>query len=155
MEQIVARRAEHSDIPQLVELMRAFYAESSFRLDRDGARRAFECLIAEPVHGAVWLIECDGVPVGHIVLSLRFTMEFGGLSGYIDDLFVRPTHRRRGAARAGLEALFAECHRRGCRSIHVEVSSDNEAANVLYRRYGLVLGDDARRTLRVVWQPAG
>jgi len=155
MEQIVARRAEHSDIPHLVELMREFYAESSFRLDRDWARRAFECLIAEPVHGAVWLIEGDGVPVGHIVLSLRFTMEFGGLSGYIDDLFVRPTHRRRGAARAGLEALFAECHRLGCRAIHVDVSADNEAANVLYRRYGLVLGDEARRTLRVVWHPAG
>src|SRR5512138_1663164 len=107
------RLATRPDIPRLVELMREFYAESSFPLDRDWAGRAFAGLIDEPRHGAVWIIECGGQPVGHVVLSVRFAMEFGGLSGYIDDLFVRPGHRRQGAASAGLDALMAECRHRG------------------------------------------
>jgi ribosomal protein S18 acetylase RimI-like enzyme len=152
---VEVRLATRADIPQLVELMREFYAESSFPLDREWARRAFAGLIEEPSRGAVWIIESQGAPVGHAVLSVRFAMEFGGLSGYIDDLFVRPAHRRKGAASAGLDALIAECRRRGCRSIHVEVGLHNHAANALYRRYGLVPGDDERQALRVVLPPAG
>ena len=127
-------------------------AESSFPLDREWARRAFAGLIDEPVHGAVWIIEDEGAAIGHVVLSVRFAMEFGGLSGHIDDLFVRPPHRRHGAARAGLDALLSECRRRGCRSLHVEVGADNHAAKALYQRYGLVPGQDRREALRVELQ---
>lgn len=107
--------------------------------------RAFAGLIDQPAHGAVWIIECEGAPAGHAVLSVRFTMEFGGLSGYIDDLFVRPQHRRKGAASAALNALLSECQSRGCRSVHVEVGAHNHAANALYRRFGLAPGDDDRQ----------
>lgn len=143
-----ARRATASDIPDLVQLMEEFYAESSFPLDRAWASHAFSQLIAEPARGAVWLIEVEGVPVGHVVLSVRFAMEFGGLIAYIDDLFVRRAHRRQGAAGAGLDALVAESRRRGCRSIEVEVAPDNLAATTLYRRYGLRSGNDERAHLR-------
>jgi len=149
---VVVRLATRADIPQLVELMHEFYAESSFPLDRWWARRAFSGLIDEPVYGAVWIIEDEGAAIGHVVLSVRFAMEFGGLSGHIDDLFVRPPHRRHGAARAGLDALLSECRRRGCRSLHVEVGADNHAAKALYQRYGLVPGQDQREALRVELQ---
>jgi GNAT superfamily N-acetyltransferase len=152
---ITVRRATRSDIPDLVELMHDFYAESSFPLDRAWAARAFADLLADPSRGAAWIIECDGVPIGHVVLSVRFTMEFGGLSACIDDLFVRPEHRRKGAASAGLDALVAECRSRGCRSIHVEVAPHNQAAISLYGRYGLVPGDDDRQQLRVVLPHGG
>jgi ribosomal protein S18 acetylase RimI-like enzyme len=115
---------------------------------------AFASLIAEPSRGAVWLIEQDSAIAGHVVLSVRHAMEYGGLSAYIDDLFVRPAYRRQGAARAGLDALVAECRRRGCRSIQVEVGPDNHAANALYRSYGLAAGTDQRQYLRVAL-PAG
>jgi ribosomal protein S18 acetylase RimI-like enzyme len=147
MTRLVARLAEPSDIPRLVDLMDEFYGESAFTLDRDWATRAFAYLIAHPVHGAAWLIEQNGDPIGHVVLSVRFAMEFGGLSAHIDDLFVRPGSRRQGAATIGLDALLAECRRRVCRSLHVEVGADNQAANALYRRYGLVPGTDDRLVL--------
>jgi ribosomal protein S18 acetylase RimI-like enzyme len=150
----VARRAASSDIPTLVELMGEFYAESSFRLDEAWAARAFEAMIGQPAYGAVWVIESAGVPVGHAVLSVRFAMEFGGLSGYIDDLFVRPSHRRQGMASVALDALLAECRRRECRSVHVEVGLDNGAAQALYRAHGLAQGEDRRQALRLVLEPA-
>lgn len=150
---MLVRLATRLDIPHLVELMREFYAESSFPLDGDWAARAFADLIDEPGYGAVWIIEKDGTPVGHIVLSVRFAMEFGGLSGYIDDLFVRPEYRRKGAANAAVKALFSECKRRGCRAVQVEVGLNNHAANALYDRYELIAGEDQRQTLRAVFQP--
>lgn len=143
------RLATTPDIPDLVELMQEFYAESSFPLDRAWAARSFSDLIAEPSRGAVWLMEVDGAVAGHVVLSVRFAMEFGGLIGYIDDLFVRPVYRRRGAGRAGLEALVAECRRRRCQSMHVEVDPGNLAACSLYRRFGFAAGADERLQLSV------
>ena len=147
MSLVTVRPATLSDILNLVELMHEFYGESSFPLDPEWAARSFSSLIAEPSRGTVWLIEIDGAVAGHVVLSVRFAMEFGGLIGYVDDLFVRVEYRRQGAARVGLDALVAECRRRGCRSIHVEVDPANVAANTLYRRYGLAPGSDQRLQL--------
>jgi ribosomal protein S18 acetylase RimI-like enzyme len=144
---VSVRPASRADIPVLVELMREFYAESSFPLDLEWAARSFAQLLDEPARGAVWVIDVNGAPAGHVVLSLRFTMEFGGLSGYIDDLFVKRECRRQGAARAGLDALIAEARGRGCRSLHVEVDPGNAAATTLYRRYGMVPGSDQRQQL--------
>jgi ribosomal protein S18 acetylase RimI-like enzyme len=146
-----ARRASSADIPQLVALMREFYAEAAFSLDDEWAARAFAALIDDPSAGAVWMIEHDDVAIGHVVLSVRFAMEFGGPVGYVDDLFVRSEHRRKGAARVGLDALVEECRRRDCRALHVEVGTSNDAAIALYGLYGLVPGTDDRQTLRVVW----
>jgi GNAT superfamily N-acetyltransferase len=64
-------------------------------------------------------------------------MEYGGLRGIIDDLFVRPSARGRGVAAALLEALTADCAGRGVRSLTVEVGPENEIAKRVYARAGL------------------
>lgn len=144
---ITARNASAADVETLVELMRAFYAESGFPLEREQAARAFRDLLSDPSKGAVWVLSVDGEAAGHVVLSVRFAMEFGGLSAYIDDLFVLPAYRRRGVARAGLKALLAECIRRGCRSLHVEVDPNDVPARSLYAEFGLTSGPDDRLRL--------
>ena len=146
---IGVRRATAADVGVLVELMREFYAEADFPLDSTWAGDAFADLVADPSLGAVWIISVNDAPVGHVVLTVRYAMEFGGLIGYIDDLFVRKVHRRQGAATAGLDALVAECKRRGCKSIHVEVGPGNIAAIGLYGRFGLAPGTDERVQLKV------
>ena len=130
--------------------MREFYAESSYPLDDAWATAAFEHLLGEPALGAVWLVEDGDAPIGHVVLTVHFSMEFGGLCGTIDDLFVKPAHRRRGGGSAAFEAAIAECRRRGCRALSVEVGTDNHAAKALYETFGLVSTRDGRETLRAV-----
>ena len=148
---IAARRAGLADIPQLVDLMDEFYAEASVPLDRAWAARAFEGLLAQPHLGAAWLLERAGEPIGHVVLSVRYAMEFGGPIGYVDDLFVRPAARRAGAATIALDAVTAECRGRGCRSLEVEVGAGNGAGQAVYRRHGLRPLDDDRQMLRLVF----
>ncbi len=98
----VVRQATAADVPTLLDLMAEFYGESSYPLDRAWAAQAFGDLLEDSSRGMVWLLEVDGAPAGHMVLSVRFAMEFGGLLGYIDDLFVkqRLSTARRGARRA-------------------------------------------------------
>lgn len=147
---IVVRQAAAADLSTLVDLMAEFYAESSFPLDRAWAAHAFGELLQNPSLGMVWLLEVDGAPAGHLVLAVRFAMEFGGVLAHIDDLFVKPELRRQGLARAGLRVLLEDCRRRGCRAVQVEVAPDNIAANALYRDFGLKPGTDERRHLTAV-----
>ena len=147
MTEIVVLEASTTDIPELVELMEAFYAESSIPLDREWAAASFTRLLSMPALGCVWLARGDGRAVGHVVLSLRYTMEHGALGGYVDDLYVVPDARRRGVASRLLHALVAECSRRACASLHVEVGGSNAAALALYERFGLVPVVDDRLLL--------
>lgn len=140
----VVRRAARSDIGTLVELMREFYAESSYSLDERWAENAFSRLLEHSELGCVWLAECDEVAAGHAVLTLRYTMEHGALSGHIDDLFVRPEFRRQRIGRALLSELLDECRQRSCKSIYVEVGDRNVPAIELYRRFGIGPFQDGR-----------
>lgn len=144
MAQPAVRIADSDDAEKLIDLMRAFYAESGFSLDPQWAREAFHRLFDNPALGCVWLALQRGAPAGHAVLTLRYTMEHGALSGYIDDLFVQPAFRRQGIARALLSELVAECRRRGCRSMYVEVGNQNVPAIKLYEQIGLKPFQDGR-----------
>jgi ribosomal protein S18 acetylase RimI-like enzyme len=124
--------------------MQAFYAESDHALDPAWATASFGALLGNPALGAAWLLHCGASPVGHAVLTLRHAMEHGGLSGYIDDLFVKPAFRGRGAGRLLLSAVFAECRHRGCKSVHVEVGASNASALALYGKFGLRPASDGR-----------
>ena len=51
---------------------------------------------------------------------------------YLEDLFVARTHRGSGAARALIEALYAEADRRGADSVYWHTQSYNAPARSLY-----------------------
>ena len=152
---LVVRRATRSDIGELVELMREFYAEASFSLDQRWAESAFSQLLEHSEFGCVWLAECDDVAAGHAVLTLRYTMEHGALSGYIDDLFVRPAFRRQRIGHALLSELLDECRHRSCKSVYVEVGDRNVPAIELYHRFGLAPVQDGRMLFHVALGEAG
>lgn len=130
------RPASVSDVPALVALMGAFYAESGYPLPEAQATRTFERLLATPAHGAVWLMMADGSPAGFIVLTVAFSMEYGGLRGFVDDLFVAPAFRRHGLAAEALEVVKEACAERGVRALLVETSLENEQAVRVYTRAG-------------------
>lgn len=124
------------EIDDLLDLMSDFYAESDYDLNRELSRRALDDLIANSSLGKVWLMRHGGRIAGYIVLTVCFSMEYGGLSGYVDDLFVRPEFRRQGLGRLAMGALLSECHQRNVRAIHVEVDRNNQCAKNLYGKFG-------------------
>jgi GNAT superfamily N-acetyltransferase len=111
------RLATPADIGTLVDLMREFYAEADYPLDQEWAGAAFSQLFGDSDLGCIWIAECQSVAVGHAVLTLRYTMEHGALSGCIDDLFVKSDFRRRHIAHALPSELLDECRRRACKAV--------------------------------------
>lgn len=138
------RRAGVDDVDALLFLMEQFYAEAGFALDRPSAAAAFRTLLSNPALGCLWIARSGGEPAGYVVLTIRFTMEHGGFSGQVDDLYVQPDHRRLGVGRSLLEALASECRARHCKALQVEVASTNDAALALYERCGMRVITDGR-----------
>ena len=142
--QFTVKRATAADVEALVDLMEEFYAEAGFTLDRSSNAAALQELLLHRAMGCIWLGLSNEVPIGHAVLTVRFTMEHTGLSGYVDDLYVRPQFRRGGVGQALLTELAAECRVRGCKSLQVEVGEPNAAAPALYGKFGLRAATDGR-----------
>ena len=139
-----------ADIPTLIDLMAEFYAESGFPLPVANARRAFGALLADPRLGAAWIGWTeDGEPTGHVVLTVCYSMEYGGLNAFVDDLFVRKPFRGTGLGTAALTEVRAFCAKRGVRAIHVEPGRENAAAQAVYRRIGFVETNRLHLTLKL------
>ena len=130
------RPARRDDVTALATLMVEFYEEAGFALSDDAAAHGFTCLLDDPRLGETWVVEQDGIPVGYLVLTFGFSMEFGGMRGFVDDFFVRPGARGRGLGGAALDTIRRACGERGIRALLVETGPDDHRARPLYARAG-------------------
>ena len=141
------RSASVADIQQLVELMAEFYAESGYTLNRAHAAEAFATLLGDDRLGRVWFIQSESTDVGYMVLTIKYAMEYGGLTACIDDLFVRAPFRNRGLATAAIAELHAFCISFGVRALSVEVGRESGPAQTVYTRTGFISTDHHLMTL--------
>ena len=147
------RKAIANDIPALLTLMSQFYAESGYELNCLYAERAFAAILSDERLGYVWLIDGVDTSVGYIVLSLRFAMEYGGLIGCLDDLYVAPQSRNKGLGTAALMQVRDFCKTSGICAITVEVGFNNGPAQTAYRRVGLVETPDRQLLALAIASP--
>ena len=140
-------RPEHTAL--LVELMQEFYAESGYSMDRDRAHRAFQDLLADTSLGRVWLIHRDDQIAGYVILTLGYSLEYGGRDAFVDDLYLCPPFRGQGLGKLALVQLRETCLELGVRALHLEVERENHSAASLYRRSGFVGHNRELLTLRL------
>ena len=130
------RIAERDDVPALVGLMIEFYREAGFQLSPTAASAAFVALLDDSRLGRVWMAVRDAVPAGYLVVTLGFSMEFGGIRGIVDDFFVRPSARGQGLGAMMLTTAQQACQQLGVRALLVETGQADHPARRLYGRAG-------------------
>jgi ribosomal protein S18 acetylase RimI-like enzyme len=144
---LMIREASHDDIPSLVQMMDEFYAESDVELDHLAATHSFDALFDKPEFATTYIVNDGAIEAGYVVLTVCFSMEFGGFEGHIEDLYVRPVARRKGFGRDLLHALIVDCDDRKLCALSVEVAPDNVAARMLYAQLGLQTRTDERHVM--------
>jgi GNAT superfamily N-acetyltransferase len=132
------RVASIADVPTLVTLMTEFYTESGFDLPSEAAGRTFGTVLTDERIGRIWLITSNGIPQGYVVVVFGFSMEYGGIRGFVDDFFVRPSARNRGLGGLALDTVKQSCAHLGVRVLLVETGPEDHPAHRLYRRAGYV-----------------
>ncbi len=125
-----------SELEDALDLMQRLYAHFGAPFDRERARRATRALLAHPEHGGVWLIQMASSTVGYVVLTLGFSLEFEGLFGLLDELYLTEPWREKGIGTKAVEFAEDRCRARGARALRLEVDHANPGAKQLYARHG-------------------
>jgi len=132
------RKASLADVTQLVTMMAEFYSESPYTLNLRRATEAFSSLLADERLGHIWLIQAHSKDVGYVVVTLCYSMNYGGLSAIVDDFFIQRQFRGEGLGKAAMAEVRSFCLSQGVRAINVETGRDNAPALAVYRRAGFV-----------------
>lgn len=137
--EVTFRLAEASDIDLLLEFIQELYAtDGNIPFDRNGACAALKLPLDDPSLGRVWLILSGEEPIGYVVLTLGFSLEYHGRDAFIDEVFIVESHRGRGAGTAAIQFAEAQCGALGVNALHLEVERTNVRAQQLYRRMEFV-----------------
>jgi len=129
------------DIDRLLPMVAAYHAHEGIATDEAHRRSALVPLLDGSPHGAVWLIGMARAPVGYIVVTFGWSVELGGMEGFVDEFFIREAVRGRGMGSEVLASLLPELTRAGLRALHLEVATGNAGALRLYERHGFALRD--------------
>ena len=82
-----------------------------------------------------------------LIITLGFSVEYGGRDGFIDDLYLVPAARGRGVGRKLIDFALAQARELGVGTLHLEVETGNDAATRLYRAAGFT--ETGRRLMRL------
>ena len=128
--------ATRTDLAEVVKLLGAQLREHDIPAKEIGMENAVRGMLEDPRRGALFLAWEGASAVGLACLSYTWTLELGGLSSWLDELYVEPRLRGAGIGRALLHAAIAEARSAGAAAIDLEVVEGHERASRLYAREG-------------------
>jgi GNAT superfamily N-acetyltransferase len=131
------RRAAPGDAQALVALVRelATYERHPEAVSADPAEVAKQLEATCPPLGALlgWV---DGEAVAYSVCFFNYSTWLGRPGLYIEDMYVRPEHRRKGIARAMLIELAKIARDRGCGRMEWVVMDWNQLGQSFFAAHG-------------------
>jgi len=134
---ITIRKATALDVPRILELVRALAAyerepdavdasEEDFRRDGFGEHPAFHVHVA---------LDGDAI-IGFALWFFTWSTWRGRKCLHLEDLFVEPEHRKKGAGLALMRALAEEAVAQGCARFIWQVLDWNEPSIAFYEKLG-------------------
>jgi GNAT superfamily N-acetyltransferase len=137
VEPLRIRDAQPADVAQLLGLFRELaeyeQLEDQLRATEELLERA---LFSERPAAEALIAERGGEAVGYAVFYPTFSTFLAIQGVWLEDLFVRPSHRKGGAGRALLAAVAARARERGAERLEWSALDWNELALGFYRGLG-------------------
>ena len=131
---MIVRPAEPRDADRVLALMEGLTRPAV----ADDPRPQREVFLAHLEHpdAQVFVAEVEGELAGAVSLWFQPRLNWTTRQAWIPDLYVDSAYRRRGAARALLDACAEEARRRGCHRVVLESGHHRSEAHQLYESYG-------------------
>jgi ribosomal protein S18 acetylase RimI-like enzyme len=134
------------DADALLDMARAFHLEDGHPLSAIGEAAVRQVALGEAL-APCWIVRRQNTVSGYFVITLGYSIEYGGRDGFIDDLYLVPEARGGGRGRRLLDFVIEQARLLGIGTLHLEVDPVNERARRLYRARGFE--DTGRRLLRL------
>lgn len=146
--EITFKIVDHLDTEILVQLIREFHEFEHLPFDEGTIRFVLAKLLKKDYLGRVWLIQQGRDALGYIVLTFGYSLEFLGRDAFIDELYIRESHRGQGIGTRALQFVEKMCPSLGIQALHLEADRKNTTAQGFYRKVGF---EDHDRYLMTKW----
>ena len=130
------RSAQPADRAIVHALLTAQLIEHHLPADPQRMDRGLDAALRPGSPAWLRLAERDGEPVGVLLANQIVSVEKGGETLWIEELYVIPEARRTGVARAILGYVVEEARQQALRALDLEVVRTQAAAFALYRAAG-------------------
>lgn len=137
--------ATAADLDRLLPMVAACHAEAGIDVTDEHRRNAVAPLLDGSPHGAVWFIGPKMSPVGYLAVSFGWSIEMGGMDGFIDEIWVREKVRGRGMGSEAIGAILKTLKEAGLVALHLEMAEGGRSER-MYRRLGFRRRDAALLT---------
>lgn len=131
------RSAVEADVPTVLQFIKelAVYEKLEHLVEAD-EEKLHASLFGERPYAEALLAHLDGEPVGFALFFHNFSTFLARPGLYLEDLYVRPDARGKGAGKALLVHLARLAVERGCGRFEWTVLDWNEPAIRVYKKFG-------------------
>lgn len=136
MPDITIALADYHDRADLVALLAAQLHEHQISLSCTRLTFAIDGVLSDATRGFFLLAREQDTAVGVAYLSFTWSLEHGGHSCWLEELYVVPSYREQGIGRQLLNAACHHAARLGCAAVDLEVEEAHARAQHLYAREG-------------------
>lgn len=133
------RRGGPADVAVLRDFNLAMALETeALQLDAETVGAGVEGLIQQPAYGFYLLAEEAGQVLGSLMITYEWSDWRNGPIWWIQSVYVRPEHRRRGIFQGLYQGVREEALAAGARGLRLYVERNNHAALDTYQALGMV-----------------
>jgi ribosomal protein S18 acetylase RimI-like enzyme len=111
-------------------------AEHAIDIARGEIEQAVRGMLDDERRGFILVAHEGDLRAGLAYVAFTWSLEHGGLTSWLEELYVRPELRERGIGRALLLAAHEAARAAGCAATDLEVDADHRRAARLYEREG-------------------
>jgi len=130
------KKATPKDINILFELIQRQFVEHGIDFNPEQLETAIKQMLTLEVLGFILKAKDNNQLLGFAAVSFAWTLEHGGKSAWLDELYVVPEHRNKGIGTVLIGKAIVEAEKQGCLAADLEVDSDHRRAENLYKRMG-------------------
>jgi ribosomal protein S18 acetylase RimI-like enzyme len=110
--------------------------EHEITSSRDNLHTVAQKVIADRRYGFMLVASAsDGTPIGAAYASALLSLEHGGVSGWLEELYVLPQWRGQGIGSHLVAEVVARAKESGWRALDLEVDASHQRAISLYARH--------------------
>jgi GNAT superfamily N-acetyltransferase len=136
MDDIEIHRIDHRSSDAVIALFETQLREHQITVSTKSLREAVSIVVDNPRYGFILLAMAqDGAAVGVAYASSLLSLEHGGLSGWLEELYVKPSWRARGIGSCLLQQVINTARELGWRALDLEVEATHQRAVSLYLRH--------------------
>ena len=128
--------AGEDSVALCLALMEKHHSEQGLPYDDDHRLAVASPLLAGNPLGAIWLIGPARAPLGYVLVTFAWSIEAGGMVGWISEIYMRPSVRKRGIGTETLHAVAVALRAGGVKALHADVGTPDNPLIHFWNRVG-------------------